>query len=60
MKQYTAEITVEFVSLPVEQEKAYWVALESIARLMKRYAFDDLLETVPPQTEGRGLEKDNG
>ena len=49
---YTAEFTVEFVSVSPEVEEAYWFAIEYFCKVM----FEDLLlEIVLPQTEGRGL-----
>lgn len=57
MTEWTTELSVEFVPLPPEKEAAYWAAIHYFAEIM----FDDLLpKVVPPQTEGRDLEKDNG
>ena len=57
---WTADCTVDFVPLPPEKEKAYWASLESIAGLITRYMLEELSESVPPQIEGRDLEKDDG
>lgn len=57
MTKWTTELSVEFVPLPPEKEEAYWATIRCFAEIM----FDDLLpKVVPPQTEGRDLEKDNG
>ena len=55
---WTAEIAVEFVSLPPSKKKAYNAALEGFARLIKQYLLEEHPEIVLPQTEGRDLEKD--
>lgn len=56
MAEWTAELSVGFVPLPPEKEEAYWSAIHILAEIM----FEDLLpEIVPPQTEGRDLERDD-
>lgn len=47
LAKWTAEITVEFVSLPPEKEKTYWAALDYFAGKMSKYMIEEGLILNP-------------
>lgn len=52
--EWTAELTVGFVSLPPEMEEAYWAALHYFAEVM----FADLLTASSADSEAVNMDEE--
>ena len=51
---FTAEVTVEYVSLLPKQAKAYWAALDYFAERIKSYMQEERAGSYPALPDGAG------